>query len=160
MPWSNGGGRQTPQHNDIEALLKRSQDKFKQVMPGGTGLPGSFLFLITGAIAAIIAFQKSQFGRGDGLADPGKQTLQELNRLASDPGARPVPAPDLDPKLQALEDIPLVRSWDQQALMAVNGVVASVKSGRGLAGVDPIVQAALAGHFKITASTPAAGAHG
>jgi modulator of FtsH protease HflK len=64
MPWSNGGGRQSggsPRHNDLEALLKRSQDKFKQVMPGGTGLPGSFLFLITVAIAAIIAFYAFTF---------------------------------------------------------------------------------------------------
>jgi membrane protease subunit HflK len=36
--------------------LKRSQDKLKQVMPGGAGLPGSFVFLIAVAIAAIVAF--------------------------------------------------------------------------------------------------------
>jgi len=36
--------------------LKRSQDKLKQVMPGGAGLPGSFVFLIAVAIAAVVAF--------------------------------------------------------------------------------------------------------
>jgi modulator of FtsH protease HflK len=59
MPWSNGGNRQKggqPQQDDLEALLKRGQDKFKQVMPGGSGLPGSLLFLIAAATAAIIAF--------------------------------------------------------------------------------------------------------
>jgi len=64
MPWSNGGGRKSggsPQHNDLEALLRRGQEKFKRVMPAGTGLPGSFLFLITVAIAAIIAFYAFTF---------------------------------------------------------------------------------------------------
>jgi membrane protease subunit HflK len=59
MPLSNGGGKgngRPPLHPDLEELLKRSQDKLKQVMPGGTGLPGSLLFLITVVIVAIIAF--------------------------------------------------------------------------------------------------------
>jgi len=64
MPWSNGGDRKNggpPQQNDLEALLKRGQDKLKQVMPGGTGLPGPLLFLIAAAIAAIIAFYAFTF---------------------------------------------------------------------------------------------------
>jgi modulator of FtsH protease HflK len=64
MPWTNGGDRQSggpPQQNDLEALLKRGQDKLKQVMPGGTGLPGSLLFLIAAATAAIIAFYAFTF---------------------------------------------------------------------------------------------------
>jgi hypothetical protein len=64
MPLSNGGSKgkgRPPLHPDLEELLKRSQDKLKQVMPGGTGLPGSLLFLITVAIAAIIAFYAFTF---------------------------------------------------------------------------------------------------
>ena len=76
MPWSNqsGGGRrggggpwgQGPSggpHNqpDLEELLKRSQDKLKQVMPGGTGLPGSFMFLVAVVVAAIVAFYAFTF---------------------------------------------------------------------------------------------------
>ena len=64
MPWSNGGDRKNggpPQQSDLEALLKRSQDKLKQVMPGGTGLPGSLWFLIASAVTAIIAFYAFAF---------------------------------------------------------------------------------------------------
>jgi modulator of FtsH protease HflK len=54
-PWGQGpsGGSHQP---DLEELLKRSQDRLKQVMPGGTGLPGSFVFLIAVVIAALVAF--------------------------------------------------------------------------------------------------------
>jgi membrane protease subunit HflK len=64
MPWSNqsgGGGRrgggggggpwgQGPsggphQQPDLEELLKRSQDRLKQVMPGGAGPPGLLVFV-------------------------------------------------------------------------------------------------------------------
>jgi membrane protease subunit HflK len=78
MPWSNqsgGGGRRGggggpwgqgpsggPHHQpDLEELLKRSQDKLKQVMPGGTGLPGSFMFLVAVVMAAIVAFYAFTF---------------------------------------------------------------------------------------------------
>src|SRR6516225_7680785 len=63
MPWSNGGGRRSGggggPPRDLEDLLKRSQDKLKQAMPGGSGVPGSFLFLVgvvTIAVAAFFAF--------------------------------------------------------------------------------------------------------
>jgi modulator of FtsH protease HflK len=59
MPLNNGGGKgngRPPLHPELEELLKRSHDKLKQVMPGGTGLPGPLLFLIAAATAAIIAF--------------------------------------------------------------------------------------------------------
>jgi modulator of FtsH protease HflK len=54
-PWGQGpsGGSQQP---DLEELLKRSQDRLKQVMPGGTGLPGSFIFLVGVVLLAVIAF--------------------------------------------------------------------------------------------------------
>jgi modulator of FtsH protease HflK len=76
MPWSNqggggwkggggpwgqgpsGGGHQQP---DLEELLKRGQDKFKQVIPGGSGVPGPLLFLLAVALAAIVAFYAFTF---------------------------------------------------------------------------------------------------
>src|SRR5262245_4118990 len=64
MPLSNGGSKgngRPPLHPDLEELLKRSQDKLKQVIPGGAGLPGPLLFLLTVAIAAIIAFYAFTF---------------------------------------------------------------------------------------------------
>src|SRR5215470_977884 len=64
MPLSNGGARgggRPPVHSDLKKLLKHSQDKLKQVMPGGTGLPGSFSVLITVVIAAIVAFYAFTF---------------------------------------------------------------------------------------------------
>jgi modulator of FtsH protease HflK len=59
MPWSNGGGRRSGgggPPRDLEDLLRRSQDKLKQAMPGGGGLPGSFLFLAVVVIMAVAAF--------------------------------------------------------------------------------------------------------
>ena len=49
-PWGQGGGGQQP---DLEEILKRSQDRLKQVMPG-SGLPGPILVLL-GAIAMAVA---------------------------------------------------------------------------------------------------------
>jgi membrane protease subunit HflK len=71
MPWSNqsGGGRkggggpwgQGPsggphQQPDLEELLKRSQDKLKQVMPGGGGPPGLLVFLVMLAGALLVGY--------------------------------------------------------------------------------------------------------
>src|SRR5262245_42623432 len=71
MPWSNqsGGGRrggggpwgQGPsggphQQPDLEELLKRSQDKLKQVMPGGAGPPGLLVFLVMMIVAAAVSY--------------------------------------------------------------------------------------------------------
>jgi membrane protease subunit HflK len=75
MPWSNqsggGGGRrggggggpwgQGPsggphQQPDLEELLKRSQDRLKQVIPGGGAPPGLAIFLIMLAGALAIAY--------------------------------------------------------------------------------------------------------
>ena len=59
-PWGQRppGG---PQHPDLEELLKRSQDRLKQVVPGGSGLPGSFVFLLAAVLAAIAAFYAFTF---------------------------------------------------------------------------------------------------
>ncbi len=73
MPWSNqsgGGGRrgggggpwgQGPsggphQQPDLEELLKRSQDRLKQVMPGGAGPPGLLIFLVMLGGALLVAY--------------------------------------------------------------------------------------------------------
>jgi membrane protease subunit HflK len=81
-PWGQGptGGGQSP---DLEELLKRSQDRLKQAMPGG-GLGGGFLALILiVAIAAIgfysftVSVQPNQegvvlrFGKLDRTLTPG-----------------------------------------------------------------------------------------
>ncbi|MGE0700052.1 MAG: FtsH protease activity modulator HflK [Hyphomicrobiaceae bacterium] len=53
-PWGQGpsGGGQQP---DLEELLKRSQDRLKQVMPG-SGLPGPLVLLIAAPIIALLGF--------------------------------------------------------------------------------------------------------
>jgi membrane protease subunit HflK len=104
MPWSNqsgGGGRrgggggggpwgQGPsgggphQQPDLEELLKRSQDRLKQVMPGGAGPPGLLIFaaaLLGLLVVAYFAFffivgvdengVVLRFGRFDRQVDSG-----------------------------------------------------------------------------------------
>jgi modulator of FtsH protease HflK len=64
----NGGGPWGPEPSgrphkqpDLEELLKRGQNKLKQAMPGGSGLPASFMFLIIVVLAAILAFYAFTF---------------------------------------------------------------------------------------------------
>src|ERR1700730_6346725 len=60
-PWGQGrSGGQRNQPN-LEELLKRGQDKFKQAMPGGSGMPGAFIFLVVVVLAAIAAFYAFTF---------------------------------------------------------------------------------------------------
>ncbi len=65
MPWDNGGGG--PKRSDlrrkpeIEDLLKRGQDKLRQAMPSGSGLPGSIAFLVATVLAAILAYHAFTF---------------------------------------------------------------------------------------------------
>ncbi len=50
-PWGQGGGGGGGQQPDLEEILKRGQDKLKQVMPGTGGPPGWMWFLgLLGAI--------------------------------------------------------------------------------------------------------------
>ena len=83
-PWgqgpSSGGSGQNP---DIEDILKRSQDRLKQAMPGGGG--SKFLFVLIGLLAAgVIAFYGftvtvepeeigivTQFGKYNRRLEPG-----------------------------------------------------------------------------------------
>ncbi len=49
-PWGQGpsGGSQPP---DLEEILKRSQDKLRQAMPGGIGVAGTILILLVALVA-------------------------------------------------------------------------------------------------------------
>ena len=60
-PWGSGpsGSGQPP---ELEDLLKRSGDKLKQVMPGGSnGVPGWLVMLFTAGLVAIVAFYAFAF---------------------------------------------------------------------------------------------------
>jgi modulator of FtsH protease HflK len=69
MPSSNGNGGRKPWGRgppggpspNLEELLKRGQDKFKQAIPGGSGVPGLFIFLVAIVLAAIVAFYAFTF---------------------------------------------------------------------------------------------------
>ena len=64
-PWGQGPAGGPHGQPDLEDLLKRSQDRLKQVMPGGgSGLPGSLVFLIAVVLAAIVAFYAFTFKVG------------------------------------------------------------------------------------------------
>jgi membrane protease subunit HflK len=58
-PWGQGprggggGGGQPP---DLEEILKRGQDKMKQAMGGGGGVPGPLLFLASAVAIAVVAW--------------------------------------------------------------------------------------------------------
>jgi membrane protease subunit HflK len=57
-PWGQGPWGQGPSGNqqpDLEEILKRGQDRLKQVMPG-SGLPGPLIFLIVAVGMAVIGF--------------------------------------------------------------------------------------------------------
>ena len=54
-PWGQGPGGSGKQP-DLEDLLKRTQDRMKQVMPGGSGVPGPLLLLIGAIAAALVAY--------------------------------------------------------------------------------------------------------
>jgi membrane protease subunit HflK len=57
-PWGSGpsGGHQP----DLEELLKRSQDRLKQVMPG-SGLPGPLIALLAAALVGLVCFYAFAF---------------------------------------------------------------------------------------------------
>jgi membrane protease subunit HflK len=66
MPWNQSGGSRnnggpSNQRPDLEELLKRGQDKFKQAMPGGSGVSGSVVFAAVVVLAAAAAFYAFTF---------------------------------------------------------------------------------------------------
>jgi membrane protease subunit HflK len=62
MPWDDRQApRDGPQPDADNNLLGRGQDKLKQALPGGSGLPGPFNFLVIIALAAVVAFYAFTF---------------------------------------------------------------------------------------------------
>lgn len=63
-PWGQGGGNQGggggQNQPDLEEILKRSQDRMKQVMPSG-GMPGPMMFLAALAGLAVVGFYSCFF---------------------------------------------------------------------------------------------------
>jgi len=55
-PWGQGPSGGPHQQPDLEELLKRSQDRLKQVIPGGGGPPGLLIFLLVLAGAVVAAW--------------------------------------------------------------------------------------------------------
>jgi len=55
-PWGQGPQGGGPRSPELEEFLKRSQDKLKQALPGGGGIPGPVLFFGALALAAVIGF--------------------------------------------------------------------------------------------------------
>jgi peptidoglycan hydrolase-like protein with peptidoglycan-binding domain len=144
-----GGTNREEDVREIQVLLDAT--------PAGQGGPNPVLD-IDGwcgqeTIAAIRAYQQKQFGWQDGRVDPGKNTIGRLNLTASGPDARPVPLPDLDPAQLALQSIPLASKWANSGLAAIQQ---AVDAGGAIAGLDPILVAALGAHFKITPAMPPA----
>jgi len=109
------------------------------------------------SIAAISRFQTIQLkGFSDGNIGPGHNTIKLLNAKATEADARPVPDPDPDPATQARQDAQKASIWGMAGLAAAAGVTGFVEKTGGVAGFDPIVETALAGHFHITSATPKA----
>ena len=82
-PWGQGQGGGGGPSPDLEDILKRGQDRLKQVMPG-SGLPGPLILLLAAVATAVLAFyaftytvQPDQqgvvlrFGKYDRSAEPG-----------------------------------------------------------------------------------------
>jgi modulator of FtsH protease HflK len=57
-PWGSGGNNQQP---DLEEILKRGQDKLKQVLPGGTGIPPLVTLLLSAIAISVVAFYAFTF---------------------------------------------------------------------------------------------------
>lgn len=95
---------------------------------------------------AIRAFQMRQFKEADGRVDPGKRTITALNTLASAPGARSTPLPDMEPRALAMMSVPLCRKWIGSALKHVGDGIAA---GGDLSGLTAFARNAFSFHFKL-----------
>ena len=57
-PWGSGGNNQQP---DLEEILKRGQDRLKQVLPGGSGVPPMLVLLLSAIAVSMVAFYAFTF---------------------------------------------------------------------------------------------------
>jgi modulator of FtsH protease HflK len=60
-PWGPGPSGGPHNQPDLGKLLKQSQDKLKQAMPGGSGLPTSVAFLLAIVLAAVVGYYAFTF---------------------------------------------------------------------------------------------------
>jgi modulator of FtsH protease HflK len=60
-PWGLGPLGGPRGQRDLEGLLKRGQDRFRQAMPGGSGASGTLIFLVAVVLAAIVGFYAFTF---------------------------------------------------------------------------------------------------
>jgi membrane protease subunit HflK len=60
-PW--GPGRSGGPHDrpDLESLLRGGRDRFKQILPGGSGVPSSIAFLMVTALVAVVGYYAFTF---------------------------------------------------------------------------------------------------
>jgi membrane protease subunit HflK len=70
-PWGGGRGPSMPQPPDIEDLLRRSQDRFKRLVPGGFGSGKGISLAVLAAVAIWFAF-------GFYRVEPGEQGVELL----------------------------------------------------------------------------------
>jgi membrane protease subunit HflK len=84
-PWGSGPQQRGPQPPDLEELLRRSQDRLRNLLPGG-GRNNAFIgFLIVLALAVVWAFNSLYMVQPDELG-------QELVRQAEGRGGDAGPA--------------------------------------------------------------------
>jgi membrane protease subunit HflK len=57
----NNRGPWGPKQPNLEELLKQGQTRLKKALPGGSGVPGSLMFLVIVVVAAIVAFYAFTF---------------------------------------------------------------------------------------------------
>jgi modulator of FtsH protease HflK len=65
MPWDAGGGddkrNRSHKQQAIEDLFKRGRNKFGRMTPGGSRLPGSIVYFVATALAAIVGYYALSF---------------------------------------------------------------------------------------------------
>ena len=78
-PWGRGPQQRGPQPPDLEELLKRSQDRLRNVLPGGGRSNALVAVLIVAALAGALGLQQPLHGPA-GRARPGAGLRQAEGR--------------------------------------------------------------------------------